>query len=414
MKIYRILSLAVLMLLMASCKIPQVYYGNFDGDLNNIEGLDQSLFTVTSVKKTTIDNTKASSTNAIGFFQKVLQSASGSSVVEIAGTYTSLDHNLNPITLSGKIIVPTKVRAKRYIVISHYTIGSNAEAPSLAFPLEGILATLGYILVIPDYEGYGVTADHQHPYLVMGQSGQNVTDMYVAVERLFSKTDLRPVHDDIYLYGYSQGGATTMAALANMEALHPEIKVFGVFAGGGPYDIRATYMTFIDNNFCGYPFALPIVLQGMITGNDLDINIRDLLQPWIADKYGEWYESKKYTSAQVNSFIGTKVTSEILNKTGMNPQDPKVAELYKAMTENSIAYYKWTPKAPIYLFHSIDDDTVPYVNAVKLKQRWADANVQVNFGHYGSHVMACVRFLLAVRGYLMSGEDEQWKNQSEI
>lgn len=417
MKTAKIFFVAALLLTAASCHAPKVYFCDFDGEFTDIEGLDQSLFTITSTKSTVIDNdfisrfdglddqTKTTSTSAINFVQKVLEGALGSKVVEIAGTYESFDHNFNRITLSGKVIVPSNARADRYIVVSHYTIASNDEAPSLAFPLEGILARLGYILIIPDYEGYGVTVDHQHPYLVMSQCSENVTDMYLAVRRMFEKTDLRPVHDDIYLYGYSQGGATTLATLMNMEFSHPEIAIRGVFAGGGPYDIRATYMSYIDSNLCGYPFALPIVLQGMIVGNDLNINIRDLLQPRIAEKYDEWYESKKYTTAQVNSFIGTKVASEILNKTGMNPESPEIAELFKAMTENSIVFYKWIPEAPVYLFHSIDDDTVPYVNAVKLKDRWADANVQCNFGHYGNHILGCVRFLFTVNQILAEKKD---------
>lgn len=426
MKTAKTIFVAALLLTLGSCTKPKVYFGDLDGEITDIEGLDQSLFTITSTKSTVIDGdyisrfeslmaaeggqqdqedtqegqTKATSTTAIGFLQKVLQSAMGTKVTEIAGTYTSFDHNYERITLSGKIIVPSNARADRYIVVSHYTIASNDEAPSLAFPLEGMLARLGYILVIPDYEGYGVTVDHQHPYLVMPQTAENVTDMFLAVRKLFENTKIRPIHDDIYLYGYSQGGATTLATLMNMEFSHPDIQIRGVFAGGGPYDIRATYMSYIDTNYCGYPFALPIVLQGMIVGNNLDINIRDLLQPRIADKYSEWYESKKYTTGQVNSFIGTHVASEILNEKGMNPRSPEIAELFKAMTENSIVFYQWTPKAPIYLFHSIDDDTVPYVNAVKLKDRWTDANVQCNFGHYGNHILGCVRFLLTVNQML--------------
>lgn len=412
MKTARIFLVAALLPVLASCRVPKVYFCDFQEDITSIEGLDQSLFHITSTRSSVMDSdylsrfsaidgqTRTTSTTAINFMQKVLESSLGTKVIEIAGTYESVDHHYNPVTLSGKVIVPANARADRYMVVSHYTIASNDECPSLAFPLEAMLARLGYILIIPDYEGYGVTVDHQHPYLVMGQCSENVTDMYLAVSRMFENTELRPVNDDIYLYGYSQGGATTLATLMHMEFTHPEIAIRGVFAGGGPYDIRATYMSYIDSNHCGYPFALPIVLQGMIVGNDLDINIRDLLQPWIADKYDEWYESKKYTTAQVNSFIGTKVASEILNKTGMTPESPQIAELFKAMTENSIVFYNWIPNAPVYLFHSIDDDTVPYVNAVKLKERWADANVQCNFGHYGNHILGCIRFLFTVNQIL--------------
>lgn len=413
MKKYSSFALLAALFLLSACKIPQVHYM----DLEDIEGLDQTLFKVTSTKTSDVEQelaaakTKATSIPATVFLQRVLEYANGAKALEIVGTYTSWDHNYKDITLSGKVIIPLGVDIDRYILVSHYTIGSNVEAPSNNFPLEAVLAQLGYIMVFPDYEGYGITADHTHPYLVMEQSAYNVVDMMIAVKRLLANTKYAPKNEDIYLMGYSQGGATTMAVEYCIEAFKAPLQIRGVFAGGGPYDIKATYQNFIDNNYCGYPFALPIVLQGMIVGNDLDIDIKDLLQPWIADRYEDWYESKIYTSSQVNEFIGTHITSEILNQKGMNQSSKEIAELYKAMTENSVTSLGWSPKAPVYMFHSMDDDTVPYVNAVKAKEKWDDANIQVNFGHYGSHVMGALRFIFTVRTFLLTAQWEEATNK---
>lgn len=399
-----------------SCNKPQVAFVDFD----KTEGLDQRMFNVTSVKCTNVtpemfaQQTKTTSIAGVQVAQKVLEGIHAGKVLEVVGTYTSTDHNGDLITLSGKVIIPLGMKADRYILVSHYTIGSNAEAPSNNFPLEAMLATMGYIMVFPDYEGYGVTADHTHPYLVMEQSAYNVVDMMVAVQHMLRKTEYAPKHDDIYLMGYSQGGATTMAAECCLEtSMAGHFDIRGVFAGGGPYDIKATYQTFIDTNYCGYPFALPIVMQGMIVGNNLQINIKDLLQPWLADKYDEWYESKRYTTAQINGFIGTHVTSEMLNEKGMNQKSAEVAELYKAMTLNSVTSLAWTPQAPVYMFHSMDDDTVPYINAVKAKEQWENANISINFGHYGNHVMGALRFIFTVRTFLQTAQWEEANNMEE-
>lgn len=401
--------------MLQSCSKPQVKYVDFD----NIEGLDQSLFNVTSIKVTDVDeqllsqSTKATSVSATIFVQKLLEQSKGSKVIELVGTYKSLDHNGNNITLSGKVIIPLGVKLDRYILVSHYTIGSNAEAPSNNFPLEGLLSSMGYVMVFPDYEGYGVTVNHTHPYLVMEQSAYNVVDMMIAVKHLLAATQYAPVHDDIYLMGYSQGGATIMAAQCCIETLRAPLKIRGVFAGGGPYDIKATYKQFIDNNYCGFPFALPIVLQGMIYGNNLSIDIHTLLQPRIAENYAEWYESKKYTAAQVNAFIGTKVASEILSEVAMDQTSREIGELYKAMTLNSLTSVGWKPRAPVYMFHSIDDETVPYVNALKAKQKWQDSNIKVNFGHYGGHIISAIRFIFSVRTFLKTAKWEESENMEE-
>lgn len=407
---------SILVLFMAaSCTPAEIRYVDF----MDIDGLDESLFKVSSTKVSDIEEelsssaTKTTSLSAANMLQKLIEYGNGKKAVELVGTYKSIDHNGDSITLSGKVIIPLGAKPDRYILVSHYTIASNAEAPSNIFPLEGMLASLGYIMVFPDYEGYGVTASHVHPYLVMEQSAYNVVDMMIAVKRLLAGTQYAPVNNDIYLMGYSQGGATTMAVQCCIETMRAPLKIRGVFAGGGPYDIKATYQTYIDNNYCGYPFALPIVLKGMIVGNNLKIDFKDLLQPWLADKYDDWYESKRYTTAQVNSFIGTHVTSEMLSAKGMDQSSEEVAELYKAMTLNSVTSLNWTPRAPVYLFHSIDDDTVPYVNAVKAHEQWKDANIKINFGHYGSHTSGAVRFIFTVRTFLQNAVWEEANNKEE-
>ena len=180
-----------------------------------------------------------------------------------------------------------------------------------------------------------------------------------------------------------------------------------MFAGGGPYDVKATYERFVNTDTAGYPVAVPLVLQGMIKGNRLNIKMEDMMQPWLCNKMDDWVNCKRYTTGQINSFINTKVTHELLTKEAMDQTSNKVAELYKAMTENSIVAADWTPLSSVYLLHSMDDETVPYTNASNAKAKWKDANITYNFGHYGGHVKTCVRFILTVQQLLIQEEEER-------
>ena len=56
--------------------------------------------------------------------------------------------------------------------------------------------------------------------------------------------------------------------------------------------------------------------------------------------------------------------------------------------------------------HSIDDETVPYANAASAKSKWQDANIMYNCGHYGGHVMCCLRFIYSVMSLLEQEEKE--------
>lgn len=354
-------------------------------------------------------------TTGAGFLQELLKWSNQNKIIEVVGTYPSTDIDGNPITLSGKVMLPKNGVPKRMILVSHYTVCSNAEAPSNCFSLEGVLVNSGYGLIIPDYIGYGVTAKEVHPYLVMAVTAHNVVDMYLAVQPWLEAIGRKADDTSLDLMGYSQGGATTMEVQYLIETDYSDVEdinhitLHRVFAGGGPYDVQATYERFVNTDTAGYPVAVPLVLQGMIKGDKLDIEISDMMQPWLCEHMDEWINSKRFTSAQINKMIGTKVTHELLTAEAMEQTSEKVAELYKAMTLNSIIAYDWEPKAPVYMMHSMDDETVPYTNATRARSHWKDANITYNFGHYGGHVLTCLRFIYTVQELLANEETERKK-----
>ena len=350
---------------------------------------------------------RASSTTLAGIMQELLDFSKSTKAIELSGLYKSIDVDGQPTILSGKVILPAKGPIKRYILVSHYTIASNKEAPSNIFSLEGLLVKLGYALIIPDYIGYGVTADKVHPYLVMELTATNVLDMYYAVVPFLEKAGCAPEHDDIYLMGYSQGGATTMAVQHAIEHHDKPIKIRRVFAGGGPYDIKYTYDQFVETNWASYPCAVPIMMQGMLVGNKLDLDMSKMMQPFIYENLDAWVNSKLYTAGQINTLLGSHVTSDLLTEIGMDRTSKEVSELYKAMVNNSILTYSWTPKAPVFMFHSMDDDVVPFENAMRAKSKWKNANIQYSFGHFGNHQMGCVRFIYTVQTLLENDEKEE-------
>ena len=361
---------------------------------------------------------RTSSTSAAGIMQELLKYHNQGKVVEIVGTYPSINIHWDTIQLSGKVMLPKGRKPKRMILVSHYTVCSNAEAPSNCFSLEGILVPMGYGLIIPDYLGYGITADSIHPYLVMDLTARNVLDMYHAVKPWLKAVGMEPEEEEIMLMGYSQGGANTMAVQYLIENEFyadddpQQVKIHRVFAGGGVYDVKATYERFVNTDTASYPVAVPLVVQGMIHGNGLQIKMEDLMQPWLYAHLDEWINSKRLASSQINKLIGTKVTHEILTAKAMDQTSWEVSELQKAMVANSITSFNWMPEAPIYMMHSMDDETVPFTNAVNARAKWSYSNITYNFGHYGGHVMTCLRFIYSVQTLLEQEEAERRKYEN--
>lgn len=405
MKLFRLSILAIVASVIASCTPVPVVFADFDAS-----ALDQSLFTVMSVNSTTIgeaaglDATKTTTFGGQDLIRGIFEQVAKSNIIEIVGTYHSKDRHHNDVVLSGKVIIPTGVPIKRYVLLSHYTISADRQSPSRRFPLESVLSNLGYVFVVPDYEGFGVTASHQHPYLCMEQTATNVADMFKAVRKMLEGSKYAPEFEDIFLMGYSQGAATTMATLSRIEVLDEPIKVRAALVGGGPYDLSYTYQGYITSNSCNFPYALLMVAQGMAMSGDLDCNPADLMTPEVAVHFDDWVNSKKYSMTDINNAIGTKQTDKILGPQLMDPTTDIAASFYKELNKNSITLFAWTPKAPVYMFHSINDDVVPFENATMARSKWADGNIQYNFGYYGAHGAALTRFIFTVRTFLEEGK----------
>lgn len=341
--------------------------------------------------------TKATTISPNVFFQKLIGANSGGRVTELAGTYRSIDTNGDEIMLSGKVILPSDGKFERYMLVSHYTVGSNVEAPSNCFSIEGVFATMGYCVIVPDYLGYGVTSHLVHPYLAMDLTARNALDMYLAVKPFLEACGVAPEYDDIIVMGFSQGGANTMAVQRLIETSYKdEIGIRRVFAGGGPYDVTATYDSFVTTNHAAYPCAVPLVVQGMQVGAGLSLTMESFATPLVYENLDEWFNSKRYTTREMNELLGTHTTSDLISPAGLDRTSYEVAELYMAMNANSIIKTGWTPKAPVYMLHSMDDDTVDFINAMHAKSTWEDANIVYNFGHYGNHTKCYLRFISTI------------------
>lgn len=340
--------------------------------------------------------TKTSHTDGATLVKGLLSCWGSSKIRSYCGTYKSIDQNGKDVRLSGRIILPADGKVSRIMVVSHYTIGSNAEAPSNELPLEALYATRGLAVLEPDYIGYGITADRVHPYLCAKLTARNVVDMYVAALPFLKKIGCAPKYDDIFLLGYSQGGATTMSVAHELEWNHPDVKIRLAMCGGGPYDVCATYDALIDNDFTDYPCAIPMIIQGFNVGAGLALDYSDFFLPKMVENMDEWLNSKKYTMAEITAMMGTRKLSDIMTEKARNKSEDLMTDLYRAMLDNSVTSFP-TPDCPIYLFHSYDDNVVPYSNAISENYKFNESlsNVIYNTGHYGNHVAGCLRFFLS-------------------
>ena len=92
--------------------------------------------------------------------------------------------------------------------------------------------------------------------------------------------------------------------------------------------------------------------------------------------------------------MNAKNVHDVMTETGMDKHNPSTARLYKALMINSVLDFR--PQHPIYMFHSKDDETVPFVNAQRAEKYFKGWDITFDFDHYGAHGMGALRFIINV------------------
>lgn len=366
----------------------------------NLDLNDMSLYRPFAEAVEEESSTRATYSNLIGSVSGILSTLMSNTVHQVVGTYESIDINGDPITVSGKIIYPTQGKVKNLLIVSHYTIGSNNECPSESFSFESLYAGQGYAVIIADYIGFGVTVAEIHPYLQAHTTASNVIDMAIVARDFLKNRNIVPDNDSVILVGYSQGGATTMHVQRMMEndlKYTGEFKIKKNYAGSGPYNIAKTYDYSIKRDVTGIPSAVPMIIQGMSIGMAKPLDMNYFFNEPLRSNYDEWLNSKKYTVLQINTLIGSNRLSEILTPNAQDRTKAETARFYQELIQNSIPE-DFIPEAPVYMFHSEDDTTVPFVNSQILQKQFRgyDQNVEYDFDHYGNHQQGALKFILKV------------------
>ena len=343
----------------------------------------------------------ASSLNSVALARGLLSSLAGESVHQVCGTYETVNASGQPIHVSGAIFYPVGKPAKNILLVSHYTISANYEAPSQTFPLEAYLASKGYVVIMPDYIGYGATVDSVHPYLQNYLTGVNVIDMLYASYPFLNKRGIQVQSDSVILAGYSQGGVTSafVQQIIETDDSYNDILIKKNYCGGGPYYPYVTYWAYRKKDVSAIPYAMPMTIAGMALGRDTVLSLDFFFQDWLLQNYNEWFVTKKYNGQQINRLMGTNKLSEMLKPQAFNDTLETMQQFFAELQENGMAP-GYIPKAPMYVFHSTKDNVVPFANADTLRTRWQDAGpvaaVVYDFNDYGNHMNGFLNFFFGV------------------
>ena len=257
--------------------------------------------------------------------------------------YVTTDKSGAKVTASGLVSVPVKAAGARSPVLSyqHASTFRNNQAPSIkveAVEPPLVLASLGYIVVSPDYVGFGASYGVEHPYLTSSPSSRAVIDMLSAAQTWRRQAGVAD-NGQLFLAGYSEGGYATMAAHRAIHQQGGELKtqLQAAVPGAGPYDVQETLDEQLDRvRKLFHPLALLIDPDHLSDASESVRNeVRRLLLRQMVPEDGD----VRYQTLFMDRFLAD-------DKAGI-------------AAEHSV-HLGWAPSVPVYLFHGRGDLTVPY------------------------------------------------------
>jgi hypothetical protein len=294
--------------------------------------------------------------------------------------YQSTDALGAPMAVSGTILVPTAAwtgPGSRPLV--SYAVGTRGLGDSCApsytlshgvdYEDTTILSLIeqGWAVAVSDYQGSGTPG--LHTYMVGPAEGHAVLDIARAAQRL-TGTELS-TSTPVGLMGYSQGGGAAGWAAQLAATYAPELVLKGSAIGGVPADLAAT-AEFLDGS--------PFVAFALMAALGLDAAYPELDLPKYLNDRGRTLVQvgEQGCLASIDGF------GALLGDTALTKLDDYVTSnpLHTAAWQARLAEVqlgKRKPSAPVFQYHGLLDEIVPFDQAAELRRTWCDQGADITW-----------------------------------
>ena len=284
------------------------------------------------------------------------------------------------IKASGLVYLPKQAGNYPVLCFQNGTNTEHSKAPSVNTESEMLfmlqcVASMGYIVVIPDYIGFGESSRFPHPYLHASSTTQSILNMLMAMNEYTTENDLwvQPTQD-LFLFGYSQGGWANMLLQKEIETRHAsEFNLIASACAAGPYSLE--YMSEYITSQTDY--SSPYFLASLFNSYTYIGLISNPLTDFIQEPYAsvipglfDGTHSGSGINAQLTTHLGDLLTPEFRNDYSSNP---KFAAFKSALKTNSAKVDDWQVSTPTRLFHGAEDQVIPVALSEQTLQDFRDA-----------------------------------------
>jgi len=292
--------------------------------------------------------------------------------------YKTIDGQGEETFASGAVVIPAGT--EDVLAMSVYNHGTSVE--KLSVPSYGsdelnigiINGSTGYIMVMPDYLGMG-DGPGRHPYQMYAPTVTANVDMMRAVKTYCSENNVN-LSDQVFLFGYSQGGHAAMAVHQEIEKSYAdEFTVTASAPMSGAYDMSGAMVdVMLSDEPYSVPFYLPYVL----------LSLQDLYMPY--NSYSDFlkapwdtYLPPLFDGSVSGGFLNDTIPSipkQIIRDDVLAAFATDPNHIIRELLEQNDTY-RFIPQAPLRMYYCTADEQVTHQNSLNALA-WFDANGATN------------------------------------
>ncbi|WFD44774.1 hypothetical protein MPSI1_003445 [Malassezia psittaci] len=289
----------------------------------------------------------------------------------------------NATTTVTTVIIPYNAVKDKLVNYLVYTDANGAQcAPSYAMRLGAAVGTdlaltyqqllfntfldQGWILTVADYQGptRGFAAGRMEGRMTLDATRATLN---------FERAGLSK-NSEVVTYGYSGGAIASGWAAALQSSYAPRINAIGYGMGGTPANLTGTVENLNGNFFAGFS----------VTGVTGVLYTYPKLLAWAQSRLTDKGKAA-IEYARSNCLVNVLLEFPFIKLLSDTYIENGARLLYEPIVKSVVADIVMglkkseTPVAPIYMFHGLHDEVIPYSDALKAARNWTAHGADVVF-----------------------------------
>ena len=317
--------------------------------------------------------------------------------------YFTPNHNGDLVLCSGAIYLPKGTICPSPVLSwQHGTTANDSWVPSNIYSDNNVIgvvaASHGYIVTMSDFIGLGDGVGF-HNYVHAETEASSTIDLILFGKEFAYDKGVMP-NNQLFLFGYSQGGHATMATvreLQNNPSLNLNVTASAPMAG--PYSMSGIMRELIES---GNPYPNPGYLPYVLFSYQNIYNLFDDITEVLKYPYNEYLfgmYSGAYSMYEINQTLPQNPIEIFQDDYYENFLNDPDHPFNLALIDNDV--YEFFPESPMKLFHCNGDDNIPFENSEFVYDLWTeysnilglDLDVTLEDGGNFDHV-SCAQFAI--------------------